>query len=75
MAQTLTDQDVDDPFQVGSLLDQVNDPIGQVTADGAYDGDPTYQTIAAHGRSSTRVVSSIGSPRPSWLPTASITSG
>jgi len=36
VAQTLTDQDADDPF-------------GQVTADGAYDGAPTYQTIAQHG--------------------------
>src|SRR4051794_7690377 len=35
--------------QVGPLLDQIGDPIGQVTADGVYDGDPTYQTIAAHG--------------------------
>ena len=33
------------------------------------------QTIAATCRSSTRVVSSTGSPRPSWLPAASITSG
>jgi transposase len=49
VAQTLTDQDVDDPSQVGPLLDQIGDPIGQVTADGAYDGDPTYQTIAMHG--------------------------
>jgi transposase len=49
VAQTLTDQDVDDPSQVGSLLDQIDDPIAQVTADGAYDGAPTYQTIAAHG--------------------------
>ena len=49
VAQTLTDQDVDDPCQVGPLLDQIDDPIGQVTADGAYDGAPTYQTIAAHG--------------------------
>ena len=24
-------------------------PIGWVTADGAYDGAPTYQTIAAYG--------------------------
>jgi hypothetical protein len=47
-AQTLTDQDVDDPSQVGSLLDQIDDPIVQVTADGAYDGAPTYQTIAQH---------------------------
>ncbi len=49
VAQTLTDQDADDPSQVGPLLDQVDDPIVQVTADGAYDGAPTYQTIAAHG--------------------------
>src|ERR1700761_3895829 len=48
VAQTLTDQDVDDPSQVGLLLDQIDDPIVQVTADGAYDGAPTYQTIAAH---------------------------
>jgi hypothetical protein len=31
------------------LLDQIDDPIVQVTADGAYDGAPTYQTIAQHG--------------------------
>ena len=49
VAQTLTDQDVDDPSQVGLLLDQIDKPIGQVTADGAYDGDPPYQTIAQHG--------------------------
>jgi hypothetical protein len=49
LAQTLTDQDADDPSQVGPLLDQIDDPIIQVTADGAYDGAPTYQTIAAHG--------------------------
>jgi transposase-like protein len=48
VAQTLTDQDADDPSQVGPLLDQIDDPIVQVTADGAYDGAPTYQTIAAH---------------------------
>ena len=49
VAQTLTDQDADDPSQVGPLLDQIDDPIIQVTADGAYDGAPTYQTIAEHG--------------------------
>jgi hypothetical protein len=48
VAQTLTDQDADDPSQVAPLLDQIDDPIGQVTADGAYDGAPTYQTIAQH---------------------------
>src|SRR5215207_6195166 len=49
VAQTLTDQDTDDPSQVGPLLNQIDDPIAQVTADGAYDGAPTDQTIAAHG--------------------------
>ncbi len=49
VAQTLTDQDTDDPSQVGPLLDQIDDPIGRVTAYGAYDGAPTYQTIAAYG--------------------------
>jgi hypothetical protein len=44
VAQTLTDQKADDPSQVGPLLDQIDGPIIQVTADGA----PTYQTIAAH---------------------------
>ena len=49
VAQTLTDQDADDPSQVAPLLDQIEDRIARVTADGAYDCDPTYQTVAAHG--------------------------
>jgi len=49
VAQTLTDQDTDDASQVGPLLDRIDDPIARVTADGAYDGVPGSQTIAAHG--------------------------
>jgi hypothetical protein len=49
VAQTLTDQDVDDPSRAGSLLDQIDDPVVQETADGAYDGAPAYRTIAQHG--------------------------
>ena len=49
VAQTLTDQDADDPSQVTPQLDQIDGPITRVTADGADDGNPTYQTIAAHG--------------------------
>jgi hypothetical protein len=49
VAHTLTEQDVDDPSQVGPLLKQIDVPVKQVTADGAYDGDPTYNVIAAHG--------------------------
>ena len=45
---TLTDQDVSDESQVGPLLEQIEQPIDQVTADGAYDGEAAYQTIAAH---------------------------
>lgn len=47
VASVLTEQDVDDPFQVQPLLDQIAGEIVQVTADGAYDGEPTYQTISA----------------------------
>jgi hypothetical protein len=47
VAQTLTDQDADDPSQVTPLLDQIDGGIAKVTADGAYDGAPSYATIAA----------------------------
>jgi Transposase DDE domain len=49
VAQALTDQDTDDPSQVAPLLDQIDGLVDRVTADGAYDGAPTYETIAAHG--------------------------
>ena len=49
VAQVLTDQQTDDPSQVGPLLSQVEEKIDKVTTDGAYDGTPTYQTIAQHG--------------------------
>lgn len=46
VASILTEQDVDDPSQVGPLLEQITQDIEQVTADGAYEGEPTYETIA-----------------------------
>lgn len=49
VAQSLTDQDADDPSQVTPLLDQIDGGIARVTADGAYDGAPTYEAIAARG--------------------------
>jgi hypothetical protein len=49
VARTLTDQDADDTSQVAPLLDQIDVGIARVTADGAYDGAPTYATITAHG--------------------------
>lgn len=41
----MTDQDDGDATQVEALLDQIDDPIGQFTADGAYDGNPTYDAV------------------------------
>jgi hypothetical protein len=49
MASTLTWNDVGDPSQVAPLLDQIEAPIASVTADGAYDGMPTYEVVASHG--------------------------
>jgi transposase len=49
MASTLTENDVGDPSQVAPLLEQIDASIVSVTADGAYDGAPTYETVAAHG--------------------------
>jgi hypothetical protein len=41
--------DLTDPPQVVSLPDQIEGEIAKVMADGAYDGAPTDETIAAHG--------------------------
>jgi hypothetical protein len=49
MASTLTGNDIGDPSQVAPLLDQIDAAIASVTADGAYDGMPTYHIVAGHG--------------------------
>ena len=49
VAATLTTSGEGDAGQVGPLLDQVTGSIDTVMADGAYDGEPTYQRIAEHG--------------------------
>ena len=45
VAVSLTTKDVDDASQVGSLLDQIEDPVASFTGDGAYDQDSVYQTV------------------------------
>jgi hypothetical protein len=45
IAHTMTDQDAGDPSQVELLLDEIDGPIGPFTADGAYDGEPTYDAV------------------------------
>jgi hypothetical protein len=49
MALALTGNDVGDPSQVAPLLDQIEATIVSVTANGAYDGMPTYEVVATHG--------------------------
>jgi len=65
VASVLTEQDVDDPTQVGPLLDQIEHEIGQVTADGAYDGEPTYDTIAKRDPHINVVIPSRATAQPS----------
>jgi len=65
VASILTEQDVDDPSQVGPLLDQIEHKIGQVIADGAYDGEPTYETIAQHDSQIEVVIPARATAQPS----------
>jgi hypothetical protein len=53
VAHTLTDQDTDDPSQVAPLLDQID---GEIAADGAYDGAPTYRTVLRHSDAAQVVI-------------------
>jgi hypothetical protein len=56
VAATLTTTDDGDASQVGPLLDQTCGPIDTVMADGAYDGDPSYQAIAERDAGATVVI-------------------
>ncbi len=49
-AHVLTKGHADDAAQVPALLGQVEGVIASVTADGAYDGEPTYAAAAARQR-------------------------
>ena len=49
-AHVPTDGHADDTGQVPSLLGQVEGQIALMTADGAYDGDPTYAAATARQR-------------------------
>jgi hypothetical protein len=48
LASELTTTDDGDASLVGPLLDQIDCPIASMTADGAYDGEPIYRSVAAH---------------------------
>ena len=48
LASELTTTDDGDAALVGPLLDQIDCPISAVFADGAYDGEPVYRSVAGH---------------------------
>jgi len=64
VAATLTTSDVDDSSQVGSLLNQVNDPVASFTADGAYDQDGVYGEVTGRHPDAAVIVP----PRSSAVP-------
>jgi hypothetical protein len=46
VANALTDNGADDVGEVPGLLEQFEGEVASVIADGAYDGEPVYQTVA-----------------------------
>ena len=56
IAECLTDQDAGDASQVEALLDRIDGEIGQFTADGAYDGRPTYAAVLRHSENAKIVI-------------------
>jgi hypothetical protein len=56
VASTLTSKEVDDAAELGALLDQVDDPLAAVVADGAYDQDRVYDDVAEHSAAAAVVV-------------------
>ena len=66
VASLLTTKDVDDGSQVGSLLDQVEDPLASFTGDGAYDQEGVSSSIAARHPEAAIIVP----PRTTAVPSA-----
>jgi hypothetical protein len=56
VASTLTSKEVDDAAELGPLLDQVEEPLAAVVADGAYDQDRVYDAVAEHSPEAAVVV-------------------
>src|SRR3954454_20222803 len=56
VASTLTSREVDDAAELGPLLDQIDDPLAAVVADGAYDQDRVYDAVAEHSAAAAVVV-------------------
>src|SRR3954464_6794563 len=65
VASTLTSREVDDAAELGPLLDQVEEPLAAVVADGAYDQDNVYATVAKHSAEAAVVVPPLSTAVPS----------
>lgn len=75
IAHVVTDQDIGDASHVEPLLEQIDATIGQFTADGAYDGKPTYNVVTRHSTGATVVIpprSNAGAARIQRPPTNAI---
>src|SRR6187397_2199052 len=56
VASTLTSKEVDEAAELGPLLDQIDDPLAAVIADGAYDQDRVCDAVAEHSAEAAVVV-------------------
>src|ERR687897_988138 len=56
VASTLTSKEVDDAAELGPLLDQIDEPLTAIVADGAYDQDRVYDDVAEHSPEAAVVV-------------------
>jgi transposase len=65
IASDLTADDVGDATALPDLLDQVAGPVAAVIADGAYDGQPVYDAVAAHHPEANVIIP----PRATAVPT------
>ena len=63
VAVDLTESRVHDSQRVSSLLEQIPDPIGQVSGDGAYDTRACYEAVLQRGAPPTFVPRRTAKPR------------
>src|SRR4051794_33555125 len=56
VASTLTSKEADDAAELEPVLDQVEEPLAAVVADGAYDQDRIYDDVAKHSAEAAVVV-------------------
>ena len=71
VASELTPDEIGDATEVAPLLDQIEGKLGSFIADGAYDGGPIYEAVAAHQPDPPAVV--VIPPRSSAVPSSTAT--